>query len=122
MALTDGDNTIRMLSLLGKGPHLQEDNCITAPAWQSCNEASATLLWFLSGLDDENKELQQKLAALKVESRQKEAVNQTLAQELSDCRHSQQTQQLGEFGRRCSPWLPAFIPQNCTWLLSWRCV
>lgn len=49
-----------------------------------------------AGLDDENKELQQKLAALKVESRQKEAVNQLLAQEVAECRHKQQNAQLGK--------------------------
>ena len=47
-------------------------------------------------LDDENKELQQKLATLKVESRQKEAVNQALAQEVAECRQKQQNSQLGE--------------------------
>lgn len=65
------------------------------------------LLCCLAGLDDENKELQQKLAALKVESRQKEAVNQALARELSDRRHKQQTEQLGESGRCCTPCLHA---------------
>lgn len=49
-----------------------------------------------TGLDDENKELQQKLAVLKVESSQKEAVNQALAQEVAECRHKQQNGQLGE--------------------------
>ena len=49
-----------------------------------------------AGLDDENKELQQKLAALKVESRQKEAVNQALAPEVAECRHKQQNAQLGK--------------------------
>ena len=43
-----------------------------------------------AGLDDENKELQQKLASLKLESRQKESANQTLAQEVS---HLQQEQE-----------------------------
>lgn len=54
------------------------------------------LLYIHAGLDEENKELQQKLAALKVESRQKEAVNQALAQEVAECRHKQQNEHHGE--------------------------
>ena len=68
----------------------------SAISWTSKLEQVLRLLNAHAGLDDENKELQQKLAALKVESRQKEAVNQALAQEVAECRHKQQNGQLGE--------------------------
>ena len=51
---------------------------------------------FLAGLDDENQELQHKLAALKVESRQKDAVTQSLSQEVSDLRQKQEEGHIGE--------------------------
>ena len=72
-------------------------------------------MYIHAGLDDENKELQQKLAVLKVESRQKEAVNQALSQEVAECRHKQQNGQLGESWAGCTLGLARCILSQVFW-------
>ena len=53
------------------------------------------MLFCVAVLDDENKELRQKLSALMQESRTKDSINQNLSKEVSELKHKRDSGQLG---------------------------